>query len=142
MPTTKIVHKINNKRIHTKFSIKDSQSNFMIIGNTVADCEAELNRRLSTKQPIQPLIFITGSIIDPNHILVYFDGVKYQINSFLTAVDICFKIFMVFNLEYPVACKLVWKFIQFFFYKISTKYDEENVHIKCLISNLNKKLNN
>lgn len=126
----------NTKKVRVKFSISDSQNSFVIVGHTVAECEEELMRRSSRKIPIQPLIMITGTILAPKEYLVYFDGVKYILNSFIEAVDICFKIFNVLNLEYPTASHLVWRFIQKYFYEIKTKYDKPNLHVDCLISAL------
>jgi hypothetical protein len=49
----------------------------------------------------------------------------------------CFKIFHVFNVEYPIESNDVWLFIQTFFYNIKTKYDKSNVIIQQISVELN-----
>lgn len=49
-------------------------------------------------------------------------------------IDICFKNFHVFNVEYPIESSDV--FIQIFFYNIKTKYDKSNYLIKQTINEL------
>jgi len=56
--------------------------------------------------------------------------------SAIKAFDICFKIFHVFNVDYPIESSDVWLFIQFFFFKITTKYDKSNILIKQVINEL------
>lgn len=121
----------NNKRHRIKHLSSDSHRSYIIEGKTIGDCEEELMTH--SKKPIQPVIIIVGTILEPKDIVVYFDGVKYYINTYIEAIDISFKIFNIFNLQYPIASNLVGSFIQKYFYKIITKYD---VHVTCLVSSL------
>jgi len=75
--------------------------------------------------------------MDPKQILIYFDGIKYKIFSAMKTYDMCFKIFHVFNVEYPIESNDVWLFIQTFFYNIKTIYDKSNVLIKQISVELN-----
>lgn len=136
VPSTKVFNITNGKKICTRFSIRDSQRSFIIDGNTVAGCEEELLKKYETKTQIQPLILISGSILEPKEIVIYFEGIKYRIHSALKAIDICFKIFFVFNLEYPKESLLVWSFIQKYFYNIFTNTDFNSPQINSLISNI------
>jgi len=86
---------------------------------------------------LQPLIIIVGPSI--NEISKYFvlvNDTYYVLNSILTAVDTCFKIFHALNLLYPVESLPVWSFIQKGFYKIKTAYDSEYVSVNSLLSDL------
>ena len=38
--------------------------------------------------------------------------------SFLHAVDVCFKLYTVMNASWPSQCKDIWEFIQSFVYKL------------------------
>lgn len=136
MPSAKSVQIENGKKIHTRYSIKDSQRSFLIDGSTIFACEEELLSRYEPKRPTHPLILVAGSILEPKEIVVYFEGVKYRMPSAVKAIDTCFKIFHVFNLEYPKASLLVWAFIQKHLYKLFTNSDHENPQIHILISNL------
>lgn len=126
VPTNRQVKTENGKKIHIKFSIKDSQQSFILWESNIAEIEESLRKLKSKNEPIQPLIMIIGSLDNPTQILVNFDDVKFKVFSVLQAVDVCFKIFHVFNLKYPDASYLVWTFIQNFFFKIATKYDKKN----------------
>jgi hypothetical protein len=53
------------------------------------------------------------------HIYINFDGEKNEIQSLRKAVDLCFKLYFVFNTEYPEECHHIWTFIQRFFTKSS-----------------------
>lgn len=70
-------------------------------------------------ETIQPFILAVGeNVLNITEIFLYFDGVKYPFKNFLRAIDICFKTFYVFNLEYPPASFMFWSFFQHFFFKI------------------------
>lgn len=58
VPRTKDVKQVENKKITKKFSISDSRRSFILLGSSVADCEAELQLLQSNKEKIQPLILI------------------------------------------------------------------------------------
>jgi len=92
---------------------------------------------ISNKGPIQPCVLVIGSLMDLKQIIIYFDIIKYKIFSTIKAYDMCFKIFHVFNVEYPIKSNDVWLFIQTFFYNIKIKYDESNVLIKQISVKLN-----
>lgn len=111
----------------------------MIICKTSVICEEEISLRVNENQHIQPFIMVVGTILEPKEFLVYLDGHKYQINAFLNAIDVCFKIFNLFNLEYPIESVSVWSFIQKYFYKIKTKTDQQFVTVNCLIESLKAK---
>jgi len=137
IPTSKkVTRDENGKKGFIKFSIKDSQNAFIIIKPTAVEMDATL-QNMSSKRPIQPCVLVIGSLMDPKQILIYFDTIKYKMFSALKAYDMCFKIFHVFNVEYPIESHDVWLFIQTFFYNIKTKYDKSNVLIKQISGELN-----
>lgn len=69
--------------------------------------------------------------------VVYLDGTIYKFSSFLTCLDICFKIFQCLNLIYPDSCYSVWLFVQKYFYGIKTHFDKNIPSVIGLISTLN-----
>lgn len=107
-----------------------------MIGNTVLEIESKIENILQKRQAIQPFIIITKSVTHPEEILVYFDGIKFKFFSILQAIDTCFKIFHLFNLEYPAASSLVWQFIQKYFYKMNLISDKNHPSITYLISQM------
>ncbi|CAI6348572.1 unnamed protein product [Macrosiphum euphorbiae] len=95
-----------------------------MIAPTAVEIEEMLKRKYNVGDTIQPCIIIVGTVCVPLEILVYFDGIKYKVFSPIKALDICFKIFHVFNIEYPIESVNVWLFVQKFFYNIVNKYDK------------------
>lgn len=135
MPTAKTVSIVNNEKKHKKFSIRDSQNTFLLLGETTQQLEEILDRKMVEKLPIQPLLLITGSIEAPQQVCVYYDNIRYKMDCVGRAVDICFKILYLFNLQYPLAGSMFWNFIQVFFYNIKLK--NQHPSIKSLINELN-----
>lgn len=56
--------------------------------------------------------------------------------TILKAFDVCFKIFHVFNVEYPHGSEDIWLFLKTFFYNIHTKYDKSCALVKQISSEL------
>ncbi|CAI6361296.1 unnamed protein product [Macrosiphum euphorbiae] len=140
IPTSKKSTKDSNgKRGFIKFSIRDSQNSFLVVTPTALAMELTL-KKMAENGPIQPCLLVVGSLFDPKQILVYLDNIKYKMFSAYKAFDICFKIFHVFNVEYPLESGDVWLFIQTFFYNITTKYDKSNVVSKQISNELKSKL--
>lgn len=142
IPSTHVVKNQAGKKVHIKFSLKDSQNSFMLVKENIQQIEAALKSLEEKNEPIQPLIIVIGSVLDPKEILVDFDGIKFKFFTVLKAVDTCFKIFHLFNLKYPSPSILVWTFIQQYFYKVITKYDRSFPSVACLKNNLDKSINN
>jgi len=82
-----------------------------LIAQTAAELEALLNSKKGNGNNIQPCLLIVGTISEPSQIMVYFDNIRYKVFSIVRGIDICFKIFHVFNLEYPIQSLNVWLFI-------------------------------
>ncbi|XP_029342241.1 uncharacterized protein LOC107885144 [Acyrthosiphon pisum] len=137
VPTTKKAFTdLNGRKCFHKFSIKDSQNTFMIVANTAIEVEEILKIRKNDKIPIQPCLLVVGTILKPSQIMVYFDESKYVFFSIIKALDMCFKIYHLFNIEYPIESISVWLFIQNFFYNIKLPFDKPCPLIKQIISEL------
>ncbi|KAF0706912.1 Uncharacterized protein FWK35_00032358, partial [Aphis craccivora] len=107
IPTSKkVTLDENGKKSTIKFSIRDSQNTFILVAPTAVELELIINKLKSQSNNIQP------------------------------SIDVCFKIFHVFNLEYPIECSNVWLFLQVYFYEISTKYDKSCSLVKQICSEL------
>lgn len=77
------------------------------------------------KQTLQPFIVIVGQNlrnIDSYYVVV--DDVLYKLDNILSAIDTCFKIFMVLDARYPTESEQVWLFLQQYIYKQETQYDK------------------
>ncbi|XP_055386427.1 uncharacterized protein LOC129615312 [Condylostylus longicornis] len=140
VPTSKYMAKDSSgKKISKKYTIEDSQESFIKIASNNTKVQEKLNELREQASPIQPFIFFVGeSIYDPTEIMVYFDDIKYKCSSTLKAVDICFKIFHVFNLEYPPAAFTFWTFVQTYIYNVYTEYDVDCISATNLKEELEK----
>jgi len=127
VPTSKkVTRDSDGKKNQVKYSIKDSQNSFIVFKNTVSEIEDHIKILKNEKRPVQPFIFIIGTLTKPKEIFVFFDCIKYKLFSIISAIDICFKIFHLFNLEYPPEAYIVWLFIQKYFYCLNTKFDKSH----------------
>ncbi|KAJ8674205.1 hypothetical protein QAD02_014671 [Eretmocerus hayati] len=77
------------------------------------------------REKIQPYIIIVGELEAISDIYVNVDNVLYQVSSVLEAIDICFKVFFVFHLQFPYDSQHLWLMIQRGVYGITTDYDSE-----------------
>jgi len=142
IPTSKkITRDENGKKSVIKYSIKDSQKTFIIEASTLLELEVIIEKFKKQENNIQPCLLVVDSLLNPKQILVYFDDVKYKLFSIFKGVNICFKIFHVFNLEYPYESSNVWLFLQNYFYEINTKYDKSCSLVKQICSELDANYN-
>lgn len=138
VPTSKKVTKDDNgKKNLIKYSIKDSQESFILFGESVDIMEARLDILKKQGKPIQPFIIVVGTIFNIKEILVYFDTVKYKVHSILRAIEVCYKIFHLFNLKYPPESLIVWLFIQKYFFNYSSTYDIPHPKLTQILNELN-----
>lgn len=113
-----------------KFAIKDSQESFMYIGRSHEQIEEYLIYLKKKKESIQPFLLCVGEDVTTiKEVYVYFDDVKFSFTSFLRAVDICLKIFFVFNVQFPIEAVIFWSFIQTNFYEINATKSYSKVHV-------------
>lgn len=139
VPTSKKVTRDDKgKKSLVKYSIKDSQNSFMVFKHSVCEMEEYIKCLSKENNPIQPFILLVGTPIDPKEILVFFDTIKYKVFSIVHAIDLCFKVFHLFNLEYPSQSCTVWLFIQKYLFSLTTKFDKPCHILGQILSDLNK----
>lgn len=134
-PTSKQVTTINGIKHHKKFSILDAINSFLVVKETSEMVDEFLQTKKNGGMPVAPFIIIIGKVTEPNCILVFFDYILYKFSSFQNALDICYKIFYVFNLSFPKESVLVWTFIAKFLYEM--KNGQLHPSVLNLIENLN-----
>jgi len=71
-----------------------------------------VNRALNCGLNVQPYVAIVGKLEEINTSLSYYtvinDIIYYKLETPIKALDICFKSFHSFNLEYPQVAEQVW----------------------------------
>jgi len=110
----------NGKRV--KYSIADSQRAFTVEVVQASDIDAAVNQ--SNVFANQPLIFAIGNKANYRQFVIVFDKTKHIFETYLGAIDFCFKLIKIFNLKYLSKCQNIWIFIQNFCYgmPIEKKY--------------------
>ena len=88
---------------------------------------------------LQPYIVVVGptlSSIQEIHVMV--DEIKYEVQSFFKAVDLCFKCFHFFNAKYPKQSEPVWLLLQKALYQLKTKWDRKITKVTTAIKHLSE----
>jgi len=138
LTSRKVTKDDSGKNNVTKYSIKDSQKSFINFHTSISESENYLLYLKNKILPIQPFIIVIGTPLKPDQILIYFDSIKYKVFNMARAIDKCFKIFHLFNLQYPLESCAVLMFIQKYFYNISTKYNTPHQLVTRVLHCLNK----
>ncbi|XP_074112311.1 uncharacterized protein LOC141536011, partial [Cotesia typhae] len=89
--------------------------------------------------PLQPFVIVVGkNYSEILEVFVLVNDVMYKIPTFLKAVDILMKIYISYNLVYPLAGEHIYYLIQWAVYEIKTNFDSKIPHILTLINKLKK----
>lgn len=85
----------------------------------------------------QPYIIGIGdSYLDLRKFFVIVENTFYSIDTFIKALDTCFKIYTVLNIEYALECEQVWIFIENFFYKLKTSKQKVSPTVSSVLIDL------
>lgn len=124
---------VTGKRTTTKFTIKDSQESVLFLGKNQQEIEERLHHLKKTNTSIQPSVYCIGEdIFSVEDICVIFDDIRFKFTNILRALDICFKIIYLFDLEFPAESLTFFSFIEIYFFKLkSTNNVNTKVHILC-----------
>ncbi|KYQ53586.1 hypothetical protein ALC60_00113 [Trachymyrmex zeteki] len=90
------------------------------------------------KITLQPYIIIVGSLYEVKETYVQVDDILYKTNSTLEAIDVCFKTFHVFQVNYPIMSEHLWMLIQKGIYNFTTKWDYVIPGIEHILNKLSK----
>lgn len=86
---------------------------------------------------LQPFIITVGpSNTDISDIFISVDNTLYKVLSVLKAIDLCFKIFQVFDLEYPIESAHIWLLFQRILYGYENSLDKMTPNIMETISDI------
>ena len=91
----------NGEKIRKRYSVADSQESFAVLATSNEELETKLKLLQLQGCNIQPRLLIIGYLYDIKTIYVYFDRLKFPFLTFLDAFDCLFKLFFVFNVEFP-----------------------------------------
>ena len=60
----------------------------------------------------EPHVLAHGSVYNPHQVFVVSKGRALERPNLLTAIDTCFKVFYIMDIEYPWQCGITWEFFQ------------------------------
>lgn len=89
---------------------------------------------------IQPyMIFVNdgNNDLEVSSYYVLINSNYIKLESCLKAIDVCFKCFFAFHLNFPIECEVLWIFIQKYFYDITTKFDNNFQQVNSIMHDLN-----
>ena len=126
----------NSKR--WKPSIAESRSAFIHCAKV--GTSLEIFRQNKTKEcqergvTWQPQVLVMGySILTPQQFFVLVNDTVYEMDSLIKAVDICFKIFFVFNASYPPHAQEPWLLFQKAVFDIDTPFDVKSARVQQMV---------
>ncbi|KYQ49533.1 hypothetical protein ALC60_11385, partial [Trachymyrmex zeteki] len=98
--------RIRSKKTQWKPSIPECKDSIIISTTLIANITKiqEDKRKAAANLGItlQPFMIAIGSSADISDTFVSVDNILYKVPSAVKAIDLCFKIFQVFNVEYPI----------------------------------------
>lgn len=98
------------------FGTKESRDAFIVYCATEIAYKEHYNEKVKRESSVTPYISIIGSLTEPKQIMIDFENITYTVFTLEKAIDICFKAYYLFELEYPPACRHMWQFINKQFY--------------------------
>jgi len=90
--------------------------------------------KVARESSIPPYISLVADILDPTDIYVDFENIAYRMESLPRAIDICFKAYNLFQIQYSPAARLMWQFINAQFYQLKDISPQPAVHM--LVKNI------
>ncbi|XP_024877873.1 uncharacterized protein LOC112458459 isoform X2 [Temnothorax curvispinosus] len=138
--------RIRIKKEHFKPSISECKNSMIVHAKIPGDInriqEEKVKRAQQLGLTVQPYIIVVGlTLADVNGFYVCIDKVLYEVTTALKAVDLCFKIFHVFDVNYSPESEHIWYILQLCLYKFSTKYDKQISYVMPIIKNFNSMTN-
>lgn len=124
-----------------KTTIKDAINSSIVHIATVNDLQMARDYKtkcsIQRKNTIQPYVIVIGPhLTDLKEFYVSYGETLQKFTSFIAAMDICFKVYHVFDLQYSKESILLWLFLQQYIYEISTIYDVKSSVLSEFIQNL------
>lgn len=86
--------------------------------------DEKCNKVLRTGDKLQLYMIFVEVDSQLTYFYVIINKYLYKVESALKAIDIFFKSFFIFHLNYTPQCEQIWYFIQKYFYEIVTKIDK------------------
>lgn len=128
-----------------KPSLREVCDSTIIFLNSLTEYETELTRLSKQNKkrglPDYPVVVVIGEgITVANQFLVCFKDISYKAETFLKAVDITFKIYKAYGINFPLEATGPWQFIASYIYDFELPEDRHKARILTLMSTLRNQL--
>lgn len=125
-----------------KPTIQDAQDSILVIVKTDAELQEYLADRFEGDSPMGNHPIIVAMAPNPEKIYFYvmYYNLKYRLWTLVEALDICFKMFRIFHVDFPYQCTQFYSFLNEMFYKLDLKVAKK-AKIADLMRDLKKKTN-
>ncbi|XP_063960266.1 uncharacterized protein LOC135155266 [Lytechinus pictus] len=110
--------KLSNAK-KSRATVKEAMESFIDFQPIGTNLPQYLDGLMSKRR--QPFVLALGPQKVPAQYFAVVEGRALKQDSLLKAVDVCFKLFYVLDLEYPSACYTTWEFIQKVLYQVNAK---------------------
>lgn len=78
------------------------------------------------KKTLQPCLLVVGAdLFTAEAFYTLCDGTLYKYPTFVAALNVCYKIFYVLNVNYPAASKNFWLFVQTIIFELEMENNEK-----------------
>ena len=112
---------------------------FQIPGDIENEVESKRQKMSDIGLNVQPyIIVITSTVTEVGKCYIRVDDITYESDSFLKALYGLFKIYLVYNIAYPVECENVCYFVQWCLLNIRTSTDVQIPFVYNFINRLKK----
>lgn len=118
------------KQIKNRPTIKNAQDSVLVKVDNEEDITTKVAKFIKSwkaegEEP-HPLMFwkeTTGG--DLMYVLI-FHNVRYEFRKFCDCMDVCFKLYLTFNIKFPHASKQYFIFLNEIFYKVTLKHSKSS----------------
>lgn len=128
------------KKIKWKPSKREFQEAFLLHLKTASELQPTLERRRAKCQQIgetlQPLPIVIGTSESTLKAYIAVETFLFTLDSVLSCVDVCFKLFHSLQVKYPSESQHLWYFLQKFVYNIKEAGDKDYLGVNSLITDL------
>ncbi|XP_011859037.1 PREDICTED: uncharacterized protein LOC105556553 [Vollenhovia emeryi] len=122
-------------------SVQEARKFFIIHVTIPGDLRRAVKRHCAHLNAIgarlQPILIVVGqTLANITATYIQIDGIRYKLRTPVAALDACLKAYHALDAVYPQECKVVWYFVQHYFYNLYLKEDENISRVASLISSL------
>lgn len=125
----------------SKITIAESRNALFFFAPTHLELRSAIKNTIDCiffkKRTVQPFMCGVGnSLMEIEEYFVYFAWTYYKFDNIIKSLDICFKIYHVLNLEYANDCKLIWLFLQEYFYEMPIASNDTCTSLSAFLGDL------